>query len=609
MQVIIKFWGLYYFKTIAFICNYNLVHFVTTCLIFSCFLTATMELYQSIAKQYQVIQEEIKEHEQAMKERDQAMNERDQAMKERDQARNERDQAMKERVQAMKEWDQTIHERDRTMKERDRAMKERDQAMYESNEAMNGRDQAMKEQDQAMKERDQTMNERDRAINKRDQLMKQRDQAMKQRDQIVNESDRPKKERDRAMKERDQAMKERDEAMKDQDQAMNERDRATKERDRATNERDQAMKERDEAMKDQDEAMNEIDRVTKERDQIMKEQDQVMKERYQAIVEQDEVKKISIQKVMEIEKEREQSIKERDLAVKECHQTIKERDDTIRELNEKLSKCSTFWIVPRRHVTVLEEVIGGGAWGYVKEGRFRDQQVAVKCVHEQILNKQTMQRVYREICTMSQVNHSNLVLFIAAVLDDQGGPMIITELLDTTLRKAYEDSLFKPGLDQCMDIFCDVASALCYLHELEEPIIHRDVSSANVLLKAMARGEWKAKLSDFGSANWAKEACTMGDGAIVYTAPEAFPVHPSLGVKPPPQTTKIDVYSYGILLCEVTLREFPDPATLHELKAKVKAKHASLYSLVLRCTETKPEKRPTMSVVLAHLPTQHNWIV
>ena len=338
--------------------------------------------------------------------------------------------------------------------------------------------------------------------------------------------------REGEMKKHDQAMKEQDQAMKE---TVNERDHARKERDQAmketVNERDHARKERDQAMK---ETVNERDHARKERDQAMKERDQAMNERDQA---------------------------------------MKERDQ------------STFCIVPRRHVTVLEKVIGGGAWGFVKEGRFRDQQVAVKCVHELILNKQTMQRVYREICTMSQVHHPNLVLFIAAVLDDQGGPMIITELLDTTLRKAYEDNLLKPGLDQCMGIFCDVASALCYLHGLEEPIIHRDVSSANVLLKAMARGEWKAKLSDFGSANWA----------------EAFPVHPSLGVKPPPQTTKIDVYSYGILLCEVTLREFPDPATLHEMKAKVKAKHASLHSLVLRCTETKPEQRPTMSVVLANL--------
>ena len=570
-----------------------------------------MELYQSIAIQYKVIhgrKGEIKKHEQAMKEQDQATDERDQAMKERDQAMNERDRTMKERDRAMKERDKAMKERDQTMKERDRTMKERDRAMKERDKAMDESDQAMNERDRAMKKRDQAEIERDQAMNERDQVTKERDQAMKERDQTMKERDRPMKERDRAMKERDEAMKERDLAMKDQDEAMNERDRATEERAQAMNERDQAMKERDEAMKDQDQAMDERDRATKERDQVMKERDQTMKEyhqamqeRYQAIEERDQEKKMHTQKVMELEKERDQAIKEWDLTVKECHQAIKERDKTIRELSEKQSKCSTFWIVPRRHVTVLEKVIGGGAWGYVKEGRFRDQQVAVKCVHELILNKQTMQRVYREICTMSQVHHPNLVLFIAAVLDDQGGPMIITELLDTTLRKAYEDNLLKPGLDQCMDIFRDVASALCYLHELEEPIIHRDVSSANVLLKAMARGEWKAKLSDFGSANWAKEACTMGDGAIVYTAPEAFPVHPSLGVKPPPQTTKIDVYSYGILLCEVTLREFPDPATLHEMKAKVKAKHASLHSLVLRCTETKPEKRPTMSIVCAYL--------
>ncbi|KAL5467172.1 hypothetical protein EMCRGX_G031364 [Ephydatia muelleri] len=295
-----------------------------------------------------------------------------------------------------------------------------------------------------------------------------------------------------------------------------------------------------------------------------------MRERGQATVEQDQCSQ-----------ERDQAMKERDQAMKERDQAMKERDQVMKEL--------------------LERSLGDGAWGNVREGKFRGQQVAVKCVHEAIFSKQTMQRVYREICTMSQVHHPNLVLFIAAVLDDQGGPMIITELLDTTLRKACEDNLLSPDLYLCMDIFRDVASALCYLHGLEEPIIHRDVSSANVLLKAVTKGEWKAKLSDFGSANWAKEASTMGEGAIVYTAPEAYPVHPSLNVKLPPQTTKIDVYSYGILLCEVALREFPDPATLHEMKAKMKAKHPILHSLVLKCTENEPEQRPTMSIILERI--------
>ena len=344
-------------------------------------------------------------------------------------------------------------------------------------------------------------------------------------------------------------------------------------------------------MKDKDQSMKERDKEMKDRDQAMKDRDQAMKERDKVMQEHDQTKR-----------ERDEGIKKCDQVMKECNQTKKE----LEALKEEHSQCKAFWIVPRHHVTVLEKLLGGGAWGYVKEGKFRGQQVAVKCVHETIITQHTIKRVYREICTMSQVRHPNIVLFIAAVLDDQGGPMIITELLDTTLRKAYEDSLL--NMAQCMDIFRDVACALCYLHELEAPIIHRDVSSSNVLLKAMAKDQWKAKLSDFGSANWAKEASTMGEGAIVYTAPEAYPPHPSLDVRPPPQTTKIDVYSYGILLYEVTLREFPNPNTLHEWKAKLKAKYPMLHSLMLNCIQNDPAHRPTMAAILQELKRKSDCV-
>ena len=283
----------------------------------------------------------------------------------------------------------------------------------------------------------------------------------------------------------------------------------------------------------------------------------------------------------------------------QCQEVLGHTRVELEELQKEHSTCKTFWIVPRHKITMLNKQLGGGAWGYVAEGQFRGQRVAVKCVHESIMADKTIKRVYREICTMAQVSHPNLVRFMAAVLDDQGEPMIITELLDTTLRKAYEDNLLT--LRQCVDVFCDVASALCYLHELEEPIIHRDVSSANVLMKAVVGGRWIAKLSDFGSANWAKQASTMGEGAIVYLAPEAFPSHPSQHRKAPPQTTKIDVYSYGILLCEVALREFPDPDHLNETKERLRTKHVPLHSLVVKCTQDLPDRRPTMAAVLKEL--------
>ena len=291
---------------------------------------------------------------------------------------------------------------------------------------------------------------------------------------------------------------------------------------------------------------------------------------------------------------------ERDQYEKDLGEVRKELADL--HVRKEHSTCNTFWIVPRHNVTLLQKMLGGGAWGYVVEGQFRSERVAVKCVHETIITQQhTIKRVYREICTMAQMSHPNLVRFIAAVLDDQGGPMIITELLDITLRKAYEDNLLNLG--QCVDILRNVASALSYLHELEAPIIHRDVSSANVLMKVVARDKWIAKLSDFGSANWARQAYTMGEGALVYTAPEAFPTHPSLNVKCPSQTTKIDVYSYGILMCEVILREFPDPDHLLEMKEMLKMKHVFLHALVMKCTQHMPDNRPTMAVVLKELDT------
>ena len=62
--------------------------------------------------------------------------------------------------------------------------------------------------------------------------------------------------------------------------------------------------------------------------------------------------------------------------------------------------------------------------------------VAVKWVYPSILQPTTVDRIHSEISTMAQVCHPNLVLFIAAVLDDRTDPMIINEILDTNLHTA-----------------------------------------------------------------------------------------------------------------------------------------------------------------------------
>ena len=260
------------------------------------------------------------------------------------------------------------------------------------------------------------------------------------------------------------------------------------------------------------------------------------------------------------------------------------------------------WKVPRSDVRVVKE-IGVGAWGSVSEGKYKGQPVAVKQPHRAILTPPIVERLRREVQIMAQVRHPNLVRFIAAVFDDKvqrlkEPPMIVLELLDMNLRAAYERGVV--GASQ-IPIFRDVAYGLHYLHEHQDPIIHRDISSPNVLLEALPQGAWKAKVSDFGSANLEKRSKTAAEGAIIYSAPETFP-HTDPTTLPPPQTTKIDVFSYGILLCEVITKQLPeDPTKYRSMLQQVQSQWPYMYDLIVSCTKRDPNERPTMAQVLDQL--------
>ena len=132
----------------------------------------------------------------------------------------------------------------------------------------------------------------------------------------------------------------------------------------------------------------------------------------------------------------------------------------------------------------------------------------------------------------SRCRHPCLLQFIGAT-NDERSPLFVTELMETSLRALLEQRSLSPT--EVSVISLDVARALNYLHlKKPSPIIHRDISSANVLLWREA-DQWRGKVSDYGTANFKRDIMTACPGSRIYSAPEALTES---------QTAKVCVHLY-----------------------------------------------------------------
>ncbi|KAL5509672.1 hypothetical protein EMCRGX_G005075 [Ephydatia muelleri] len=289
------------------------------------------------------------------------------------------------------------------------------------------------------------------------------------------------------------------------------------------------------------------------------------------------------------EKEHLETKQQRDAMQQQIRLQVQQADERAARADQQIPDyMKSSWRVECDEIEETgEKQLGVGGWGEVRVAMFRGVRVAAKFIHNAIICPHNINLFLREMHMAASVRHPNLLLFIGASLDDNK-PVILTELMPKNLRSI----IVALPRDHVITIGIDVARGLNYLHLMRpDPIIHRDVSSANVLLEPIGPGNWKAKVSDYGSANFLSKVITMGPGNASYAAPESF--NPKL------QSPKMDVYSYGILLLEMATGQFPD----HKLQAMQldTLPWQEMAMMIRRCICDDPASRPTMKDLLPDL--------
>ena len=210
-------------------------------------------------------------------------------------------------------------------------------------------------------------------------------------------------------------------------------------------------------------------------------------------------------------------------------------------------------------VKTEEHSLGIGSYGAVYRAKCDQLVCAAKILHPILFQTRDpaayriVERFQREIEFLSGLKHPNIIQYLGSCADPESGlPVLFMELMDDSLTSFLERPANPPPLPLHIqvNIAHDVAQVLSHLHRHE--VLHRDLSSNNVLLI----GDRRAKVTDFGMAKLLGEdprlTPTYCPGTNGYMSPQAL-------ADPPSYTSKLDIFSCGVLFVQLITRKFPDP--------------------------------------------------
>ncbi|XP_053951605.1 LIM domain kinase 1 isoform X2 [Anastrepha ludens] len=312
-----------------------------------------------------------------------------------------------------------------------------------------------------------------------------------------------------------------------------------------------------------------------------------------------------------------------------------------------LSRTKSFRVEPkpqrifRASDLVLGELLGKGFFGQVYKVTHRLTKEVMVLKELYRVDEEAQRNFLKEVAVLRSLHHKNVLRFIGVLYKDKKLHLVTEYIAGGSLKELIHDSGLPLTWPQRVSFAKDIACGMSYLHRMN--IIHRDLNSLNCLVRedksvivadfGLARiitapyysagsgavvGPGGTLTSNSSSERWSGGACLSPNGTLgrsksrqrrqrytvvgnpYWMAPEMMK-----GLK---YDEKVDVFSFGIVLCEIIGRVQADPDFLPRtsdfgLNQKVfREKFCqqcpdAFFKIAFLCCDLNPDKRPSFEIL------------
>lgn len=229
-----------------------------------------------------------------------------------------------------------------------------------------------------------------------------------------------------------------------------------------------------------------------------------------------------------------------------------------------LSRTKSFRVEPkpqrifRANDLVQGELLGKGFFGQVFKVTHRVTKEVMVLKELYRVDEEAQRNFLKEVAVLRSLSHNNVLKFIGVLYREKKLHLVTEFIPGGSLKELIHDSDIPLSWEQRISFAKDIACGMSYLHSM--CIIHRDLNSLNCLV----REDKTVIVADFGlariinspsSGRWSQDG-TIGRkirqrrqrytvvGNPYWMAPEMM--------KGNKYNEKVDVFSFGIVLCEVS---------------------------------------------------------